>query len=397
MGIFSKTPFEKKINEYIGGFLWKGYYKDLLKLNGLYKPYFGKSDMCIGNDVQHILKKRFELEGWDVTKFEFEFYLLLKELIYINNNEGFTNKVCSECNNSLSNMHIVYCPNCSHDFLEEYNINYSDLHQIKIVFPNTANPYKNLNIYKTLDKELKQYIDGKARYGMKKSTNDKKDALKSTKKTNPKTKPKSNSKNKTYKYGRYDALNNGKCPNCGKTINRKAIRCIHCNYNFIENKVMPKTKGFEKVSGTSEIIEHNNYIGGYPKRHNSKPKKNVSSLYFHTISDIPKTSVENSSDKSKSKKCPNCGKLIKKSATKCIYCDYDLKVKRMENKPSYESVVDNNRDEKNIVKNVEEQIRRMLNFVDGVALNLAKYLITALIVIDYLIIKKCSVQNADQI
>ena len=40
MGIFSKTPFEKKINEFIGGFVWKGYYKELLKANGLYKSFW---------------------------------------------------------------------------------------------------------------------------------------------------------------------------------------------------------------------------------------------------------------------------------------------------------------------------------------------------------------------
>ena len=145
---------------------------------------FGKANMCLGNDIQHVLKKRFENEGWNISEFEFEFYLLLKELIYINTNSGFNNKNCSGCNKTLSNMHIVYCPNCGHDFIKEYNINYNDLHQIKIIIPNTPNPYKNLNIYKTLDKELEAYIDEKAKYRMKKSTNKKKTTSKLIKKLN---------------------------------------------------------------------------------------------------------------------------------------------------------------------------------------------------------------------
>jgi len=120
----------------------------------------------------------------------------------------------------------------------------------------------------------------------------------SNKKNNHKdTENKSNvSKNKKYSYNKYHNNNDGKCPNCGKIINRKALRCIYCNYSFIEHKVMPKTNGFEEVSKTSK---QKKYVDSelYAELINGKNIPNMP-----TVQDIPRSYIENPPTESKSNK-----------------------------------------------------------------------------------------------
>ena len=115
---------------------------------------------------------------------------------------------------------------------------------------------------------------------------------------------KSNKKNN--KYNKYRNDNDGKCPNCGKTINEHALRCIYCNYFFTEHKVMPKTNGFEKVSKTSKQkkdVTNENY---------SKPVNDKNIPNIHTVQDIPRKYIENPSIESKSNKKSEMNDLLMK-------------------------------------------------------------------------------------
>lgn len=119
----------------------------------------------------------------------------------------------------------------------------------------------------------------------------------------------SNEKSKQKRNNSFEGNSNvniKKCPNCGITLNKKAIHCINCNYNFRKGRVVFRKK---QHTNTSKSIEQKKYVDSelYAELINGKNIPNMP-----TVQDIPRTYIENPSTESKSNKKSEMNDLLMK-------------------------------------------------------------------------------------
>lgn len=140
MGLFSSNPAEKEINKYTGGFFLKDYYKELLKLNGLWGIIDRQGGEFIGFTIQNILEYKTKKKNLKPSLIDAEFYLLFKKAIYLKEHGSLHNiKKCPKCNKKIF---FSTCKTCGFNLLDNQEVNYEELKKIKIKFPTSSNPYK---------------------------------------------------------------------------------------------------------------------------------------------------------------------------------------------------------------------------------------------------------------
>ena len=157
MGLFSKSYGEKIVDNLVGGFLFKGYFTELLKINGL-SPFDmeNKNEDVFAHDIQRILKDKVKKGELKDDEIELYFYFLVKQAIYIASYGKFIlTQLCPNCRKRIdkSEYCFVSCFSCNTSLFNQYVIDYDKLNDIKIQFPNDdKSPYKNM------DEELANFI-----------------------------------------------------------------------------------------------------------------------------------------------------------------------------------------------------------------------------------------------
>lgn len=154
MGLFFKSDKEKELDKFVGDVSLRTFFMELLRANNLNNVIENKGEFCIGHDIKEILRYKVENGRIGIGEVEAEFYLLMKQFIYLfEKNELKANNTCQKCNQKISSNHSYICKSCNHIFLENYEFDYNELIKTKIIIPsNERSPYKNF------DKELKRYI-----------------------------------------------------------------------------------------------------------------------------------------------------------------------------------------------------------------------------------------------
>lgn len=138
MGLFSKSPEEKKLKELTGGFLLNNRFKSILRREGI--------DLGVGYDIQETLKSEIKLGKLSVNDIEERLDFLVNQFSTMNSTEEIENavvvtspkertlkflinqkhnvKTCSNCNEKLLKTD-TYCYSCGHKSdskdLEEQN------------------------------------------------------------------------------------------------------------------------------------------------------------------------------------------------------------------------------------------------------------------------------------
>ena len=149
MGLFGKKSEEEElVNKLVGGFLLSGEFRDLAKLNGLYKKVDDNNeDIAICEDIKIILKEKVKNDEMSLDEIELYFYYIFKQAMYIDQNLFFKEGYCNICTKDMEDdkYHIFACPRCGKDFFDSYIIDYDDLDKLEIKFPNDSkSPYRDL-------------------------------------------------------------------------------------------------------------------------------------------------------------------------------------------------------------------------------------------------------------
>ena len=227
MGLFgSSSPAEKEIKKYVGGFILKSDFRDLLKANGLYDIFPSEGSEYMGICIRRILEYKTSRNKVKVSDVEKELYLLLRKAIYLKNRkELFVIKTCPKCNKKLD---FSACPTCGFNFIDNHKIDYDELKQIQISFPHDSrSPYRKVKA-----NDL-GYIDNDAKNNYQPHIRNKKKTLvnyKNTNKSSSKSKQKNNSKSK----------NNAKVPPQFKNYEIKSkLICCNCNKKTVLKLIRP--------------------------------------------------------------------------------------------------------------------------------------------------------------
>lgn len=149
MALFGKKSEEEELaNELVGGFLVSGKLLDLAGINGLKNKVDDNNEAtAISEDLKNILKAKVKNGELTLDEIELYFYFMFKQAMYINQNLFFREGYCSNCNKDMEDdkYHIFSCPRCGQDFFDAYIIDYDELDQVEIKFPDDKkSPYRDL-------------------------------------------------------------------------------------------------------------------------------------------------------------------------------------------------------------------------------------------------------------
>ena len=122
------------------------------------------------------------------------------------------------------------------------------------------------------------------------------------------------------------------CPNCGTMVNKKAVRCINCNYHFKKGKVVPKNKQStnqskpnDKKNSTQRTQKHTNTTTNDQKRKKSNKNYNINNgkgIHMKIPGLVIGRSYSND-DLMNMFKCANAGGMRRSKRTNTLVLVYD--------------------------------------------------------------------------
>ena len=115
----------------------------------------GKNEFCIGNDIKSIVNYKTQNKKIARKYRQDEEYLLVKQIVYIKNNEGIkSNSICPNCHKQITKNHTFFCDNCKYNFIDEYDFDYDELIRTIVLGFNKYMPSYS-------EYELEEYIKNK--------------------------------------------------------------------------------------------------------------------------------------------------------------------------------------------------------------------------------------------